>query len=447
MAKRPEARSQLMELFLHVAELLDARTDREVASLAEVGVDSIPNWRSGAVREWKPRTLAAIKAGLAARVQALRQHHDRTAAALGSGLVPLEVEVASSPSALQRQFVDRMVYDYLGHRFLYFDPQGALAWENLIREGYGQDLWLKGVEACCRSALDPRRGGDGRAKGALARALGLDGRSGAVGLDVIGLGPGDGSKEVVVLRELLAAQAAAGASFPWLTFMLVDVSIPLLLTACRDASGAAAEAGARSVAVLPVVADFEEGSLELARRLPSALDEGQGRRLVLLLGNVVGNVRHEERFLHQKLGQLVRPGDFLLIEVGLKLPRLEDDPVYAMTLPQTEPTAAYTNRVCLLQGPYRRWEASIGRLPAEIETRIWVREDDDTCPVPGSINFCHDLVIPSERRVCTMLYSRRYEPESLAAWWEAQGYAVELLWPVADSRGVKRTIHLLLRRR
>ncbi len=67
-------------------------------------------------------------------------------------------------------------------------------------------------------------------------------------------------------------------------------------------------------------------------------------------------------------------------------------------------------------------------------------------PVPGSINFCHDLAIQSERRVCTMLYSRRYEPEALASWWSSRGYAVELLWPVADSRGVKRTVHMLLRR-
>jgi len=36
-----------------------------------------------------------------------------------------------------------------------------------------------------------------------------------------------------------------------------------------------------------------------------------------------------------------------------------------------------------------------------------------TCPVPGSVNFCHDLVIRSERQVCTMLCSRRYEPEAI----------------------------------
>jgi hypothetical protein len=447
MARHSGPPNQLMELFLHVAEQLGCRTDRDLAGLAEVGVDSIPLWRGGAVKEFKPRTLAAIKAGLAARVRALRQHHDRARAAVESGIVPMEVEVASGPSALQREFTDRMVYDYLGHRFLYFDPQGALAWENLIREGYGQEVWLKGVEDCCRSALDWKKGGDGRAKGALARALGLGGKSGVVGLDVVGLGPGDGSKEVVALREVLAAERGLDQPLPWLTFTLVDVSIPLLLAASLAAHAATVEAGREEVVILPVVADFEEGGLGFIKRLPTALDEARGRRLVLLLGNVLGNVRHEEHFLRQKVAQIVRPGDLLLVEVGARMARLEDDPVYAMTLPQPEPTAVYTNRLCLLEGPYRRWEASIGRPPSKIETRIWVRQDDDTCPVPGSINFCHDLLIQSERRVCTMLYSRRYDPDALASWFEAQGYAVELIWPVVDSRGVKRTVHFLLRRR
>jgi hypothetical protein len=437
-----------MELFIHVAEQLGCRTDRDLAGLAEVGVDSIPNWRGGSVKEFKPRTLAAIKAGLAARVQALRQHHDRADAAVGSGLVPMEIEVASGPSALQREFTDRMVYDYLGHRFLYFDPQGALAWENLIREGYGQEIWLKGVEDCCRSALDWKKGADGRAKGPMARALGLGGKSGPSGLDVVGLGPGEGSKEVVVLQEIFAAERGLDQPLPWLTFTLVDVSIPLLLTASLTAYAAKGESGRDGVVIMPVVADFEEGGLGFVGRLPTAREpDARGRRLVLLLGNVFGNVRHEEHFLRQKVAQIVRPGDLLWVEVGYRPGRIVDDPVYAMTLPQPEPTAVYTNRLCLLEGPYRRWEASIGRPPSTIETRIWLRENDDTCPVPGSINFCHDLVIQSERRVCTMLYSRRYDPDALGAWWEAQGYVVELVWPVADSRGVKRTVHFLLRRR
>jgi hypothetical protein len=47
----------------------------------------------------------------------------------------------------------------------------------------------------------------------------------------------------------------------------------------------------------------------------------------------------------------------------------------------------------------------------------------------------------------TMLYSRRYKVDGLAAWWEGQGYAVEGIHRVKDSKGRVRVAHLLLRRR
>lgn len=94
--------SQLMDLFLHVAQQLGSRTDRQVAGLADVSPDSIPNWRSGTVREFKPRTLTAIKDGIAARLRALQQHAEHEKDSVGTGLVPLEIEVSSGPTALQR---------------------------------------------------------------------------------------------------------------------------------------------------------------------------------------------------------------------------------------------------------------------------------------------------------------------------------------------------------
>ena len=48
--KRP---SQLMDLFLSVAEELGFTSDRDLASLADVGPENITNWKSGAVREFK----------------------------------------------------------------------------------------------------------------------------------------------------------------------------------------------------------------------------------------------------------------------------------------------------------------------------------------------------------------------------------------------------------
>lgn len=447
MGSKKTKPSQLMDLFLYVADQLGSTTDRQVAGLADVSLDSIPNWRSGAVREFKPRTLGAIKEGLAARIHALKQASGRSDVPEDGGLVPLQIEVSSGPTALQREFADRLTYDYLGHRFLYFDAQGALAWENLIREGYGQEYWIQGVTDFARASLARKRQRDGGAAGTLASGLGLGRPGGCSGLDIIGLGPGEGSKELVVLAEILEATSGSSSAPPWLTFALVEVSIPLLLTATAEARGVCREHRDVPTTVLPFVADFEEGELGFMERLPSSQGSGQGLRLVLILGNVFGNVRHEGRFLAQKVSRMVRPGDLVWVEVGVKRDRIEDDPVYPMTLPQVKPTAAYTNRISLLEGPYRRWAATLGRTPQDIETRIWIREDDDTCPVPGSLNFCHDLVIKSERRVCTMLYSRRYDKEALARWFKSQGYTVELTWPVSDDRGIPLTVHYLLRKR
>jgi hypothetical protein len=110
-------------------------------------------------------------------------------------------------------------------------------------------------------------------------------------------------------------------------------------------------------------------------------------------------------------------------------------------------TAAEANRRLLLEGPYRRWEAATGRSPADLDLRVWLRQDDDSARVPESINFCHDLVIKDERRVCTMLYSRRYALNALVSWFEGLGYEVLRMQRVEDSRGKARVAHLLLRKR
>ncbi|MBI1948822.1 MAG: L-histidine N(alpha)-methyltransferase [Deltaproteobacteria bacterium] len=416
MAKKgPAQRSQLVDLVLHTAAALGVESDRELAALAGVSVDNIDNWKSGATQELKVQTLAAIKDGLARRVLALKEQARAVDDAHDAGLLALEIEEGSGPAALQRQFHDRVTYDYLGHRFLYFDSQGALAWENLMRAGYDQGCWLAGVEVCAKKLVD-----DGI----------IDKKR---GLDLISLGPGEAAKEA-----LIAARVAA-LGLPWLAVALVDVSIPLLVSgtkACRK----------KASQVLPFCADFEEGPLSFLRRLPTAHHDGT--RLVVMLGNVFGNVRDEEALVTERLSAMLRPNDLLWLEVALRLEKVEDDPLFRMTLPaQGELTAPEANRRLLLEGPYRRWEAAHGRRPSDVHTRVWVRENDETARVPGSLNFCHDLVFEEQRRACTMLYSRRYDVAALGRWLEGLGYAVEAVVPVPDSQKRTRVAHLVARRR
>jgi hypothetical protein len=448
MKKKPTTPSQLMELFLAVTAELGFSDDQDIAALADAGPENVANWRSGAVKEFKNQKFRAALDSIVAQLRALRAQAGSLDARLYRDLSALEIEEGSSPADLQRQFRDRVGYDYLGHRFLYFEPQGALAWENLIKAGYEQDRWLVGVEDCARAWLSTDKEVGGQPRGPIARALGFGRRERLRGLDVVSLGPGDGGKEMRLLELLLEREREVRQRLAWLAFAPVDVSIALLMAAARSARELLLDGSAPSRAVLPFCGDFEEGSLAFARRLRSALaTSADGLRLVLVLGNVLGNLRDEEIFVRQKLCQLARPGDLVWFEVGLRFDRIEDDPLFALTQSDRKETAGDANRRLLLEGPYRRWAAATGRGSPSLDSRVWVREDDDSSRVPGSCNFCHDLVIKDERRVCTMLYSRRYKLDKLATWFEGLGFELEDARKVTDGRGRERVGHLLLRRR
>ena len=58
-----------------------------------------------------------------------------------------------------------------------------------------------------------------------------------------------------------------------------------------------------------------------------------------------------------------------------------------------------------------------------------------------------DLAIESERRMTTMLYSRRYQLEGLTAWLEQLEFSVERIVRIEDSKRRPRVAHVLARRR
>lgn len=444
--KKAESPSQLMDLFLFVAEQLGITADRDVAELADVSPENVSNWRSGAVQEFKPQKLRTIKDRLGAHLASLEEQVG--VATENQTICPLEIEEGSGPADLQRQFRDRVSFDYLGHRFLYFDPMGALAWENLIKRGYDQDRWVHGAGRCAEAWLDPTKTSAGGTKGPIAEAIGLGRRGVSAGLDVVSLGPGEGEKELAILQHVVNAEKQS-ERLPWLAYAPVDVSIPLLLVAAKGARRLLAKTERRALSpylVKPFCSDFEEGSLSFTTRLPTGtLSNRRGLRLVLMLGNTFGNLRDEETFVRRKLSVLARPGDLVWLEVGLKLEPLDKDPLYRLTQQDVERTATETNRRLLLEGPYRRFEAAMGRSPSTLDMRIWTRENDEACRVPGAINFCHDLRIENENRSCTMLYSRRYQLEPLTAWLEGLGLEVLRIQRIEDSRGMPRVAHLLLK--
>ncbi len=430
--------SQTLQLIFAVSEAL-GMDDRDLADMVGVSSETVNNWRSGAVRELKRQKLEALLSVFRQRIG--RKGTQR----VSEMLTPIEVAEGSNPAELQRQFRDRIHYDYLGHRFLYFDAQGALAWESLISTGYHQDLWIQGVRDCTERWFGLGSAGkQTRKKAPLTQGLGLDGRGRKKGVDIVSLGPGEGSKEALIMERLSRSWAT---ELPWLSLTEVDVSIPLLIRASNAAHTAIAGAGLHDVTFTAICEDFEEGQLALLERLPSAgMEPETRRRVILILGNVFGNLRDEERFVRERLSRMMHTGDLLWIEIGIRPERIEDDPLYRLTQDDHEETASDANRRLLLEGPYRRWEAALGRPPSELQLRIWLREDDDAARVRGSVNFCHDIVIPRERRSCTMLYSRRYKPDELSSWFHKLGFAVEDRLAVQDGRGRDRVCHILLRK-
>ncbi len=440
MSSRTPNRSQVIELFMRVAHALGRESDREIAELAGVTPENVANWRAGTVKEFKRQTLNGIADRIADQIAALRGHRASTEVGLRHGLIELEVEETSGPDALQKSFADRLHYDYLGHRFLYYEPQGALAWENLIRDNYTHRAWLDGVARCARRWF----GAGGSAHGGiLNQALGLRRGAQRSGLEFVSLGSGEGGKEKVVLEVL--AELTYRPS--WTALALVDVSIPLLMRAARTARGLVFDRfGEEGVAVLPCCADFEEGELNFLERLPRARSKADAKRVVLMFGNVLGSVRDEERFVADKLDHMLEPGDYLWIEVNRRLERAEDDPMHSL-MGDDEQTASSAHRRLVLEGPYRRFEAAGHRRPANIRTRISLREGDETCAVPGSVNYCQDLVIEDEGRVVTMLYSRRYQEEGFRAWLANHGFDVEDSVVVDGGSSKESMIHVLARKR
>ena len=439
MARKPEpggrgpAPSQVLDLLLHVLDTLGIAGDQEIADLVGVSREQVKNWKKGQGENLKLVTLDGVKRALAAHLRALMDH---TAFADPNGrMVRLEVEDGAGPSELLRQFGDKYTHDsYLGHRFLYYDPHCALAWENLIKRGYGQEEWLQGVERCAQKWLGDLREG--------------------LGVDVISLGPGEGEKECRILRQLVAREQQLQRPLAWLTYMPVDLSMPLLLKAAKRALAEPKLWSSRAPGMrllTPICADFEYGNLDFAARLPSA-QRTDGLRLVLVLGNILGNVRDEESFIRRTLLPLTRPGDLVWVEVGRKLDPIESDPVYPMTVHKNERTAEESTRTALLEMPYRVWEVSQGRLPREVQLRVTLQTyagGDDSCKIPGSVNFCHDLIIQEEQmqqRIRTMLFTRRYTDEALSATFEKLGLEVEELVHVKDSKSRPLIAHYLLRR-
>ncbi|KIG14702.1 hypothetical protein DB30_06428 [Enhygromyxa salina] len=428
--------SQVFDLIFGLLELHGFHTNEAQASICSVTPTTIHNWKTGKVKALNSGKLEEV----IARIYFLSKR--RGVDLVGEpSLCPIVIEEGAGPEDLERELREKWDSVYLGHKFLYYHPAGAMAWTQLLATGYGNTLLSKGFVSALTAAL----GGSSRTSAPkLGAALRwTEGKS--CGVDLISLGPGDGAKEAHAIKLLIDHSGPNHRLIDWLTYTPVDVSIPLLRLASEKARNLIRDKVESErwphFLVRPSCSDFEDGNIGFAGHLSEADDD---RRLVLFLGGTFGNLKSETVFVERTLSRVLRPGDLLWLEVGVRQTRIEDDALYALAkggLGDTQETV----RRALVEGPHRRFRASVGSL-LESNMRIIPRDGGVTCEVPRSHNFVHDVDINASGQRCSVLYSRRYDVAALQQWLLGFGYETLFEHAVKDSLDRDRTAHLLLRR-
>ncbi len=427
------ANNQVFELIFGLLELHGFHTNEAQASIIGVTATTITNWKTGKVKALNSGKLDE----LIRRIHFLSKR--RGVDLVGEpSLCPIVIEEGAGPADIERQLREKWDSVYLGHKFLYYHPAGAMAWKQLLDTGYGSAQLAKGFASAFSTAL--RRESVGKSN--LATLLRWsEGKS--CGVDLIGLGPGDGAKEAAAIQVLIDHAGPKHRLIDWLTYTPVDVSIPLLRMASEQARNLIRDRLEKEswphFLVRPSCSDFEDGNIGFAGHLS---DNPSDRRLVLFLGGTFGNLKSETKFVEHSLDRLLRRGDLLWLEVGVRQPRIEDDGLYALSKGPIGDTQE-TVRRSLVEGPHRRFRASVGS-PLDTRMRIIPREGGATCEVPRSYNFVHDVDINPSGQRCSVMYSRRYDIGALIQWFADHGYETRFEHRVKDSHGRDRTVHLLL---
>jgi len=190
----------------------------------------------------------------------------------------LAIDVLLTESQLAEDFVAGLERRYLPEKFFYWFPLSVKAWLDLCQSAQPYKNYSRSYELVSKHAADIA----GRCPAALTEPL-----------ELVGLGAGQGDKDLVVLQALQSSGRT-------LRYRPVDSSQALL----EMAVGRARRSGFE---VRGLKADLEDA--ETVETLSAA---GGGPRLYLLLGNSLGILNPLE-FLRTLRG-LLRPEDFLLLD-------------------------------------------------------------------------------------------------------------------------------------
>ena len=132
---------------------------------------------------------------------------------------------------------------------------------------------------------------------------------GARNIDLVSLGPGDGRKDMALLRSMIRLRGRGSGDYFYYPF---DISANMVAkTMSRIAADSDVRRGLDQVKA--IIADF--GSLPIFKQI---YQFRQGPNVLALLGNLLGNFADDFGFLRRLRDRAMFDGDLLLLEVRLR---------------------------------------------------------------------------------------------------------------------------------
>ena len=291
---------------------------------------------------------------------------------------------------------------HLEQTYLYLDPSSAAAWCAIAeQESYTTARNLMPL---------------GRVAERIAEL------AGPVGLDVIGLGCGDGKDEVRLTQRLLDLHRNRN-----LRLYLLDISQPLCSGAYRQAAELLGDRP--TVSVYAIQGNFH--NLQRYTPLLHAPERSHRRRVVCMFGNTFGNLQNEVMFVRNSLLGFA-PADFLLLNVPATMAPankpaeiVRKDRRLSGQVPTDEKSPQDQHQIELL----RRYIPGIKSI--DIKPVL----DFDACPVPGS--YAADIratvhMMSGETKQFSVLYAKRYDQEQLDCKMCKEGWLPVAHWRYAD---------------
>ncbi len=276
----------------------------------------------------------------------------------------------------------------LEQTYLYLDPQSAADWLNICKGERFTSSWRS---ACPLEQIAAR----------------ITRLAGSAGLDVVGLGAGDGRNETRLVRALAELRPPP----PPLSLKLLDISHTLVNTASKTATEQLAP---HQVPVVALHANFHD----LARYpvLHCTPQSSHLRRVYLLLGYTMANLDNEVRWFTD-LTTCTSSGDLAVLDFQLAYGPVDNAAALWQVDPglqQGLPPSYFT----WLSGPIRRHCPNASAI--DFETKL-----NTQCLVPGAYELqaiARTRLPDGAERRFTVFRNRRYDAERLAQCLEGLGW-------------------------